>query len=161
MMIRQAVPEDIPRIAEIYNEFLEDLRDLSGDPYFDFTSLSLEAREAILRERFAAGKGTVALAMEEEGGPLAGFVSMAVIPCFLSVSGVGEIGYIEGAYIRKAFRRTGILRKLEDLLVRDARSRGLAWMELNTLVGNEGANASWERLGYRIFRLQWRKDLRG
>lgn len=156
---RMAEIKDLQDIGELYGEFLFSLKDLTGDPYFDFETLDGKARTAILEERFRADAGTVAICLD--GEKVVGFVSLAVQPCFLIVSSVREIGYIEGAYVKEGYRKRGILKRLESMVTTYCKERGLRWVELFTLADNQMANESWSRLGYGNFRLQWRKDLHG
>lgn len=156
---KRAAFEDLHEVAELYNEFLFTLKDLSKDPYFNFQTLSVKGREDLLKERYQSQGGMVALAIEKPGGKPLGFVSVALIPCFLAVSEVKEIGYIEGAYVRPAYRKLGIVKTLEVMVENFLKERGVRYLELNTLAGNQVANDSWTRLGFEVFRMQWRKDV--
>lgn len=154
---RMAEIKDLQNIGELYGEFLFSLKDLTRDPYFDFETLDGRARAEILEERFRADAGMVAICLD--GEDLVGFVSLSIQPCFLIVSSVREIGYIEGAYVKEGYRKRGILKRLESMITTYCKERGLRWVELFTLADNQMANESWSRLGYGNFRLQWRKDL--
>lgn len=144
-------------IAELYNEFLCDLRDIGRDIYFDFEELSVTDRVKLLEDRFNADKGVVVVA--EADGKIVGFISMTIINCFMIVSSVKDIGYIEAGYVKPEFRRHGIIRKLETMVEEVLKEKGIRYLELFTLMGNEIANNSWSKLGFIPFRQQWRKDL--
>lgn len=154
---RRAEIGESRKIAEIYNEFLCDLRDIGRDVYFDFEELSVEDREELLRDRFDKDKGLVVVA--EAQGEIVGFISMTIINCFMIVSSVKEIGYIEAGYVKPSFRRMGITARLEKMVEEFLREKGIRYLELFTLLDNEIANTSWSRLGFVPFRQQWRKDL--
>lgn len=154
---RKADISESYKIAELYNEFLCDLRDIGQDIYFDFEELSIDMRVELLKERFNADKGLVVVA--EVDGEIIGFISMAIINCFMIVSSVKNIGYIEAGYVKPDFRRLGITRKLEKMVEDFLKEKGIRYLELFTLMNNEIANNSWSQLGFIPFRQQWRKDL--
>lgn len=154
---RKADIDESYKIAEIYNEFLCDLRDVSRDIYFDFEELSVHEREELLKDRFNADKGLVVVAEVE--GNIVGFISMTIINCFMIVSSIKDIGYIEAGYVKPGYRRLGITRKLEKMVEDFLKEKGIRYLELFTLMNNEIANNSWSKLGFIPFRQQWRKDL--
>lgn len=154
---RKADISESYKIAELYNEFLCDLRDVSKDIYFDFEELSVQEREKLLKDRFNADKGLVVVA--EVDGNIVGFISMTIINCFMVVSSIRDIGYIEAGYVKPGYRRLGITRKLENMVEEFLKEKGIRYLELFTLMNNEIANNSWSKLGFIPFRQQWRKDL--
>lgn len=154
---RKADISESYKIAELYNEFLCDLRDVSKDIYFDFEELSVQEREKLLKDRFNADKGLVVVA--EVDGNIVGFISMTIINCFMVVSSIKDIGYIEAGYVKPGYRRLGITRKLENMIEEFLKEKGIRYLELFTLMNNEIANNSWSKLGFIPFRQQWRKDL--
>lgn len=154
---RKADISESYKIAELYNEFLCDLRDVSKDIYFDFEELSVQEREKLLKDRFNADKGLVVVA--EVDGNIVGFISMTIINCFMVVSSIKDIGYIEAGYVKPGYRRLGITRKLENMVEEFLKEKGIRYLELFTLMNNEIANNSWSKLGFIPFRQQWRKDL--
>ena len=156
---RKADISESYKIAELYNEFLCDLRDIGKDIYFDFEELSVDDRVKLLEDRFNAEKGLVAVA--EVDGELAGFISMTIMNCFMIVSSVKDIGYIEGGYVKPRYRKLGITRRLLAMVEEFLKEKGIRYLELFTLMDNEIANQSWSRLGFVPFRQQWRKDLNG
>lgn len=154
---RKADISESYKIAELYNEFLCDLRDVSKDIYFDFEELSVQEREELLKDRFNADMGLVVVA--ETDGNIVGFISMTIINCFMIVSSIKDIGYIEAGYVKPDYRRLGITRKLENMVEEFLKEKGIRYLELFTLMNNEIANNSWSKLGFIPFRQQWRKDL--
>lgn len=156
----EAFHDDMREVAFIYNEFLGSLRDLTADEYFDFKDLDVEKREGLLKERMAKKQGKVLLVKDEDlKGKIVAFISFSVIDCFLIVSSVKQIGYIDGAYVKEAYRGKGILRELEKMALASLREMGIKYLELNTLAKNIIANEAWKKLGYRVFRQQWRKRI--
>lgn len=159
IIYRKAGIEESFKMAELYNEFLCDLRDLSKDVYFDFEDISVTDRVDLLKDRFNADKGLIVVA--EVDGEIIGFISMTIMQCFMIISSVKNIGYIEAGYVRPQYRKLGITKKLESMVVEFLKEKGIRYLELFTLLNNEPANESWTKLGYSPFRMQWRKDLNG
>ncbi len=157
IIYRKAGIEESYKMAELYNEFLYDLRDSSRDIYFDFEEISIEDRVKLLEDRFNADKGLIVVAEVDE--KIVGFISMTIMNCFMVVSSVKNIGYIEAGYVKPQYRRLGITKKLESIVVEFLKEKKIRYLELFTLLNNEPANKSWSNLGYSPFRLQWRKDL--
>ncbi len=157
IIYRTAGIDESYKMAELYNEFLYDLKDSSKDIYFDFENISVSDRVKLLEDRFNADKGMIVVA--EVNGEIVGFISMTIMSCFMIVSSVKNIGYIEAGYVKPLYRKLGITKKLEAMVVEFLKEKGIRYLELFTLLNNEPANESWKKLGYSPFRLQWRKDL--
>lgn len=154
--------EEMRDVAVAYNEFLFALKKSTEieDVYFGFTKLDVDRRKELLLERLDNSRGQVILVRDEDGSDdIIGFISYSIIECFLVVSPIKEIGYIDGAFVRDEYRKEGILKRLDSMVVEDLRSKGIRYLELNTLVDNIKANEAWTSLGYRTFRQQWRKDI--
>jgi ribosomal protein S18 acetylase RimI-like enzyme len=87
------------------------------------------------------------------------FISGEVRDCFLPISVVEKVGYICGAFVLPGYRNKGIMRKLESMLLKYFKSRGLSYIELNVMANNVPGKRSWESLGYTSFREQMRKKI--
>lgn len=157
-----AKKEEMRDVAVAYNEFLFALKKSTEveDAYFGFSNLDVDNRRELLLERLEKDRGKVIIVRDEDGSDdIIAFISYSIIECFLVVSPIREIGYIDGAYVRDEYRKEGILKKLDSMVVEDLRNMGIKYLELNTLVDNVKANDAWFSLGYRVFRKQWRKDI--
>ena len=162
LYFKEAAWEEMKEVADIYNEFLISLRDITLDQYFDFEDLSLEERTKLLQERLENDRGQVILVRDgDKADEIIAFISFSIINCFLVVSSVKEIGYIDGAYVKEGYRNKGLLRKLDEIAVNELKKSGISYLELNTIASNKMANDAWSKLGYKVFRQQWRKDISG
>lgn len=157
IVFEKASKEELSKVASLFNVFLSELRDISKDPYFDFTDLSKEDRERRLLLNNQKNQGCVYLA--KDGEEIVGLLSGMVIECFLAVSSIDKIGYIEGAYVADAYRGRGIMAKLEAYMIDYFKSLGLIYCELCIISKNQMARSCWEKLGYETFREQMRKKI--
>ncbi|MDR0271700.1 MAG: GNAT family N-acetyltransferase [Clostridiales bacterium] len=150
---KEADPNELPQIAQLYNLLAYELKTMTNDPYFDFETLSDEDTLAALQK----AESKIFIAKKEN--EVIGFISGTVINCFLPVSKVGKIGYIEAAYVIESFRGKGIMSKLENILIEYFKSGGLEFVELNVLSGNLNAKKFWSKSNYTVFREQMRKRI--
>lgn len=68
-------------------------------------------------------------------------------------------GYIHDVYVREAYRRRGVGRRMVEEILDWLRDRGVTMVEL-TVAANNDATAFWERLGFRTYMFQMKADLR-
>lgn len=68
-------------------------------------------------------------------------------------------GYIHDVFVKPQFRRHGVGRLLVDEILRWLRQRGVNLVEL-TVAANNDAVPFWERLGFRVYMHQMKRDLR-
>lgn len=149
--------ENLDQVAGLYNDFLKDLGELTGDPYFNFKELDFEDRKERLENNYSNNRGLVLVAKDET--EVVGFVSCLVADCFLVVSSIKKIGYIEGTYVKPEYRGRGITSRLEQLAVEYLKTEKVDYLELCIISNNEHARKCWEKLGYQTFREQMRKKI--
>lgn len=97
--------------------------------------------------------------MARENDRVIAFISGEVRNCFLPISVVEKVGYICGAFVLPEYRNKGIMRKLENMLLKYFKSQGLSYIELNVMTNNLHGKRSWESMGYTSFREQMRKEI--
>ena len=95
----------------------------------------------------------------KENGKAIAFISGEVRDCCLPISIVRKVGYINGAFVLPGYRRQGVMKKLESMLLEYFKRQGLSYIELNVITGNLLGKRSWESLGYKTFREQMRKKI--
>ena len=148
---------DLPQISNLYNQMAYELRKTTNDPYFNFDILSdnlvLERLQKIVLE----DNIKIFVAKYEEN--IIGFISGIITNCFLPISKVDKIGYIEAAYTMKRFRKNGVMTKLEEKLIEYFRDCGLKYVELSVLSNNSQAKHFWNKSNYVTFREKLRKQL--
>ncbi len=134
IIIRPAVPADRDAMTEM---FAEDMADLGESP--DPTALSLVTASMIDSPR-------VYTLVAAQGETLAGVV---VAGEFLSIKFPGRALWIEELYVRPAFRRHGLGRRLVTTLLDAAEADGIVGVELEAYRMNTAASVLYRSLGFR------------
>lgn len=157
-IIREAVEDDARALAEGFCQFAAELKALADDVYFDYDEVSIDQAQATMRQYLQMTNGKVYVALDSSG-QLAGMLIGVERECFLPLSSVKVIGYIEMAYVSKGCRKKGVAKLLEQQVCSYFKERGIKYVELNTMIGNSAAKGYWEGSGYETFRLQLRKKI--
>ncbi len=157
MIFKEMSADEVSRIAELYQDLANYIREETGDDYFDFDAVPVAEIEKRLASGLAEDAKQVFVAVD--GGEVVGFIAGEVIDCFLPFSRVNKTGYIGAAYIIPSHRRKGIAGHLEKMMQDFFKELGLKYAELNVLSLNYAGKSSWERMGYSTFREQMRKKL--
>src|SRR5947209_15322624 len=85
---------------------------------------------------------------ESESGELVGFVEVGLRSCADGCEPWQPVGYIEGWYVRKERRRSGVGRKLIAAAEDWARSHGCVDMASDSLIENGVSQRAHQSLGY-------------
>lgn len=120
---------DLSRLDQLVITRLEVLRAANGlDADHDLSEVAAQSRD-YYRRALADGSHTGYLAFDDGRFVGAGGVSyFRVMPTCHNPT--GEKAYIMNMYVRPAYRRRGIATRLLDLLVADARARGVRHISL-------------------------------
>ncbi|HQX57156.1 MAG TPA: GNAT family N-acetyltransferase [Pyrinomonadaceae bacterium] len=81
-------------------------------------------------------------------GQLAGFLEASIRP-FVEDCESENVGYLEGWYVDKAYRRLGVGSRLVELAEKWARQRGCTEMASDAEIDNGPSLAAHDRLGYK------------
>ncbi|RJX28866.1 MAG: GNAT family N-acetyltransferase [Dethiobacter sp.] len=157
LIFKEMSVDEVSRVAELYQDLANYIREETGDEYFDFDAVPVEEIEKGLASGLEEDAKKVFVAVDE--GKVVGFIAGEVIDCFLPISRVDKTGYIAGAYVMPSYRRKGILRHLEKMIQDFFKELGLKYAELHVLSLNNAGKTSWESMGYATFREQMRKRL--
>lgn len=149
--------DDLLQTSKLYNELALELKSTSNDVYFDFETLSDEIMLNNLKNALKENRGKIYIAKQDIN--VIGFISGTIVNCFLPISSVNKVGYIEAAYVVKSFRNKNIMKRLEELLVEYFRNQGIKFVELNVLSDNITAKHFWNKCQYATFREQMRKKI--
>lgn len=148
---------EIDDVATLYNELAFYIKDNTQDDYFDFEILTTEAIIQKLQIIINDPMKKVYVAIEKD--KIIGFISGEIIDCFLPISQKKKVGYISGAYVSADFRGKGIMKKLEQMLIKFFQKNGITYVELNVLSKNCIAKNCWGKMHYSTFREQMRKKI--
>ena len=157
MEFKEMTVNDVTEVAKLYNELACFIKIETKDEYFNFDILLETELEKQLKE--SIGKPALITFVAKDDGNVIAFISGEVRENFLSISKVKEVGYVNGAYVLPKYRKQGIMKKLERMLMEYFKNYDLAYVELNVITNNIIGKNSWELLGYKTFREQMRKRI--
>ena len=84
---------------------------------------------------------------------------LEVVSCHMVLCSHQKVGYITAGYVKKEYRRQGIMKELEILSNEFFRNLSIKYVEVCYLRNNVGAGEAWNSMGYSCFREQARKCL--
>ena len=157
MEFKEMTMNDVTEVAKLYNELAYFIKNETKDEYFNFDTLSETELEKKLKE--SIGKPALITFVAKDDCNVIAFISGEVRENFLPISKVKEVGYVSGAYVLPEYRKQGIIKKLERMLLEYFKKHGLAYVELNVITNNIIGKESWGLLGYETFREQMRKKI--
>ncbi len=157
MEYKEMTVDDVPEVVKFYYQLAYFIKDETGDEYFDFDLSRETGLEKYLLESIGSPHAITFVA--KENGKAIAFISGEVRDCCLPISIVRKVGYINGAFVLPGYRRLGVMKKLESMLLEYFKRQGLSYIELNVITGNLLGKRSWESLGYKTFREQMRKKI--
>lgn len=110
-------------------------------------------------KRAVQQNGGTKIYVAKEDTSILGFISGTIINCFLPISSINKVGYIEAAYVVESYRNKNIMENLEELLAKYFKKQGMKFIELNVLTANTNGKRFWKNHNYNTFREQMRKQL--
>lgn len=135
---RIAGPEDIDLLMESRLEMLRIVNDLDDDYQFDEELIKCS------KDYFLNGDQTTVLFLDE--GSVIACASMSymwIMPTFSHPT--GKRAHLMNVYTNKDYRRMGIARKMVNMLIEDARSKGATEISLDA---TESGRPLYESLGF-------------
>lgn len=157
MEFKEMTVGNVPEVVKFYYQLAYFIKNETGDEYFNFDLSRETGLEKQLYE--SIGKPDAITFVAKEDGKVIAFISGEVRDCCLPISRVRKVGYINGAFVLSGYRRQGIMKKLESMLLEYFKAQGLSYIELNVITNNLLGKRSWESLGYKTFREQMRKKI--
>lgn len=157
MTIRLIKESDLEQVAELFQNLVNYLRENSHDPYFEFPLPPKEEFIPVLEN--SIGNPDRPLFVADIGEEIIGFISGDIRTPFIPLAPIPQIGYIDGAYVLPAWRKKGVLHRLDEALIDTFQFLGIEYVELNVMSGNITGKEAWEKLGYCTFREQMRKKI--
>lgn len=146
--VRPAVAADLPEIARIYNQGIEDR---------EATLESAPKDEAEVREALERRKPRYEFVVAERGAQILGWASLNPYSHRCAYDGVADLS----VYVERAARGTGVGSMLLEKLEGRARAHGFHKIVLFTFPFNAAGQALYRKRGFRevgIFREQGRLD---
>lgn len=158
MEIKSLKEQDLSAFAEVYVRFIESLRDVGSEIYFDYKPDMKEKLERAFSTAIRKPEWKIFVAKEKN--KIIGFIAGDIRNTFFPYSKIEKIGYISAVYINDKHRKAGLARKLEKKICDEFfNKQNIKYLELHCLTKNGPAKKCWNTLGYVTFREQLRKIL--
>lgn len=167
--IREAVIEDIPKIAEMWAEFLRehDKRVERNERIMPYLKKKEDYKinyENYLRMQFESGKGIVLIAEDRENKeddqktkPI-GF-ALAVIKKEIPIFEIGELGCIGDIYVKEEFRGKGLSSQLKDKAIEWFKENGIKHACILLYKDNEQVHSIYKKWGFFDYKIEMRKEI--
>lgn len=157
-MIRTAKESDIPLLIDSMKQLIAHVQATSEDAYMmDISLPDAENLTAMFTQELGDSNSNILVC--EIDDHYAGFIYGKISTPFVPALTIKQIGLIEMCWVENAYRNKGIARKLSQSIETWFREKNIKYVDLNYLVGNSEAEASWDKLGYKPFRVNARKEL--
>jgi len=153
VQIRRATTRDVREILPVWGELAGFHADL--DPAF--TPSPQWPREYGAYLRALIGRDDAMAVIARDAGQIIGYAigRITALPPFFEHR---YRGYIHDVYVRDAYRRQGIGRRMVEEILEWLRGRGVNLVEL-TVAANNDAVRFWERLGFTTYMHQMKLEL--
>lgn len=156
--VRKAVPQDKKYLSKTVKDLVEHTRLTSRDIYFLDLDEGYEAGFGEFVTGFMQDGSSLCLIAEVDSSPVGSLIAKETVP-FLPFSQIKRAGEIVMCWVEPGVRNRGVATSLISESESWFRERGINHVELSFIVGNTEAEAVWERLGYKPFRINSRKIL--
>jgi ribosomal protein S18 acetylase RimI-like enzyme len=153
VQIRRATARDVREILPVWGELAGFHAHL--DPAFTPSAQWPREYGAYLRTLMTRDDALAVIA--KDGPEIIGYAigRITTLPSFFEHR---FRGYIHDVYVREAYRRQGVGRRMVEAILDWLRSRGVTMVEL-TVAANNDATAFWERMGFDTYMYQMKADL--
>jgi len=158
MTIKPVSPATLDGVVEMYRALFIYVKSLGKDPYTDCPPPEKEELRAQLVQAIGHPLARIFVALDAAGRPVA-FIAAELRSNALPTPGYEKVGYIAAAYVEEGYRHRGVMAALEKEAEGFFREKEVRSVELHALVTNDDAIKAWERMGYKLYRAQFRKML--
>jgi len=156
--IELANNNDKPYILKAMVCLLEHVRDSSQDEYLlRLTNDYVDEAEQWITKILASDESIIYLAIIN--GVKVGYIIGTITRPFMQRCSIKKIGLIEHCWVESECRMNGIAAKLVDTVERWFKESSIQYVDVQYLLGNIEAELTWEKLGYKPYRVISRKVL--
>lgn len=150
--------DDKPYLQKAMVRLLEHVRDSSQDEYLlrldrDYAEESEQWISKILESE------TSTTYLAKHNGVPVGYIVGSITRPFIQHCSIKSIGLIEHCWVEQECRMAGVATKLVAKLESWLKENSIQYVDVQYLLGNIEAEASWEKLGYKPYRVISRKAL--
>lgn len=162
MRIEEAKPEHIPKLVDMWLEFMKELDSniISANPELREHEIKDEkmgeSYRKFLESKIGSENGTVFIA--REGSELAGYTLIFIkdeIPIYKNK----KLGYVSDIYVKKEFRNMAISSALMEKATEWFRKKGMNFVAIPVSPDNKIAYAIYKKWGFIDYRIDMRKKI--
>lgn len=143
MRLREATVDDVPRLVELWAEFMDHHR--AGDPFYTRAPGAEEAWAAFVRDGLGGEDWLVVVG--EEGGEVVGYCLAQILERPPIVAN-RWYGFVQDLAVTATHRDRGVGSALFERVETWFAARGVDRIELNVSAYNETARTFWRRKGF-------------
>jgi ribosomal protein S18 acetylase RimI-like enzyme len=151
------IEKDIKEVARLYIELEFYIKEQTQDDYFDFEAIKIYDISGYIDEKINDKDHKIVIA--RQGSQIIGFLSGQMQDCYLPVSSIKRIGYIQSGYVKEGYMNKkiakGMLKRLETFF----NEKDVKYIELDIMALNLKAKKAWIKLGFSTFREHMRKKI--
>lgn len=162
MIIKKATLGDVPKIVDLWIEFMEEHDYIIISENSNLRGYEIKDKEMkktqrkFLKSHIKSTKGDVFIA--EENGGVVGYTLIFIkdeIPIYKNK----KIGYISDLYVKKGFRNRGISSKFKDKSMEWFKKRGVRFIAVPVYPANKLAHSVYKNWGFLDYKLEMRKKI--
>lgn len=157
-MIRKLNKSDSKIVLQQIEELIQHVTKASGDVYVANLDKNYHENLKELVESIIDSEKDV-IFISEENSAINGFIMGKIVPPYLPISTIKEIGYVSMCWVDPKCRKQGIGKKLAIELEKWFKKKNLQYVDINYLVGNSEAEYFWRKMGYKPYRVSSRKKI--
>ena len=156
--IELANNNDKPYLLKAMTCLLEHVRDSSQDEYLlRLTGNYIEDSEQWIEKILASDESSTYVAKND--GTSIGYVIGTITRPFIKRCAIERIDLIEHCWVEKECRMNGLAAKLVEAIESWFKEDSIQYIDVQYLLGNIEAEVTWEKLGYKPYRVISRKVL--
>jgi GNAT superfamily N-acetyltransferase len=154
--IKPAKHNDKPYLIKAMACLLEHVQDSSQDEYLvRLTDDYIKDSEQWLEKILISDESHIYVAKDDDV-PVAYIIGTITQP-FIKQSTIEKIGLIEHCWVEKKYRMNGLALKLVKIIEDWFKANSIQYIDVQYLLGNVEAELTWEKLGYKPYRVISRK----
>ena len=158
LAIEVADDEDGPYLLKAMACLLAHVRDSSQDEYLlRLTEDYIEDSRQWIEKVLASDESIVYVA-KNDGVPV-GYIIGTITRPFIERCSIKKIGLIEHCWVEKECRKSGFATKLVEMIEAWFKANSIQFIDVQYLLGNIEAEITWEKAGYKPYRVISRKSV--
>ncbi len=161
MIIRKARLKDVPRIVELWNEFMKShnleitKKNTRHIPFLEYNDNAINSFRDFVKKQIYSKNGLLLVAEDFE---LVGYLLSYIKPN-IPIFKIKKLGHLSDLYIKKGYRKKGIATKFRDIAFDWFKEQGIKHVSISVYPENNVARKIYEKWGFFDFHIEMRKEL--